>query len=205
MPQDTAPDDTLQTDPWTVVGSREVYVNPWIRVREDQVIRPDSKPGIYGVVEFANYALGVVVVTDTLDTYLVGQWRYTLGRYSWEIPEGGGKKSLPPLVSAQRELREETGITASEWVDLGLFDLSNSVTDEIGFIFLARELTLGESEPDGDEVLNVKRIPLADARAMCLDGRITDGVSIIGILRAWEWLVANGHIASAKSESKEIG
>jgi len=199
MPQDQTANDTPPDDPWKVIGSREVYVNPWIRIREDQVIRPDSKPGIYGVVEFANYALGVVPVTDNLDTFLVGQWRYTLGHYSWEIPEGGGIKSLPPLVSAQRELREETGIEASEWTDLGSYDLSNSVTDEIGYVYLARGLTIGESDPDGDEVLKVKRAPLVEVRAMCLDGRITDGVTIIGIFRAWEWLVANGHFASAKS------
>jgi 8-oxo-dGTP pyrophosphatase MutT (NUDIX family) len=160
-------------------------------VREDQVVRPDGKPGIYGVVEFPTFALGVVALTDNLDTFLVGQWRYTLGRYSWEIPEGGGDKSIDPLVSIQRELREETGIAAAEWIDLGPFDLSNSVTDESGRVYLARSLTLGESHPDGDEVLKVQRLPLAEARQMCLDGRITDAVSIIGVLRAWEWV--NGH------------
>ena len=188
MPDDPKPEQNAHTDPWTVIGSREVYVNPWIRVREDQVLRPDSKPGIYGVVEFANYALGVVAVTDDLDTFLVGQWRYTLGRYSWELPEGGGAKNIAPLISAQRELREETGIEARQWIDLGPYDLSNSVTDEIGYVYLARDLELGESDPDGDEVLNVWRLPLSEARQMCLDGRITDAVSIIGILRAWEWL-----------------
>src|SRR5665213_2865486 len=171
------------TDPWTVIGSREVYVNPWIRVREDQVVRPDSKPGIYGVVEFANYALGVVAITETLETYLVGQWRYTLGRYSWEIPEGGGSKLALPIDSAKRELLEETGIEARDWVDLGPFDLSNSVTDEIGYVYLARNLSYRESEPEGDEVLNVRKLPLADVRQMCLDGQITDGVTIIAIFR----------------------
>ena len=170
------------------MGSREVYVNPWIRVREDHVIRPDGKPGIYGVVEFRNHALGIVAVTENRDTFLVGQWRYTLGRYSWEIPEGGGDKSLPPLVSAERELLEETGITASEWHELGVFDLSNSVTDESGIVYLAQNLTFSLPRPDGDEVLQLRRLSLAEARAMCLDGRITDAVSIIGILRAWEAL-----------------
>jgi 8-oxo-dGTP pyrophosphatase MutT (NUDIX family) len=190
MPDDQNP----LSDPWQVLGSREVYINPWIRVREDQVIRPDNKPGIYGVVEFANYAIGIVPVTDNLETFLVGQWRYTLGRYSWEIPEGGGIKSQSPLDSAMRELHEETGITASDWIDLGTFDLSNSVTDEVGFIYLARGLTMGESEPEGDEVLNVKKISLEEARNMCLDGRITDAVTIVGIFRAWEWLRENENI-----------
>ena len=172
------------TNPWRTRGSREVYVNPWIRVREDHVIRADGQDGIYGVVEFQNIALGIVPVTDDGTTYLVGQWRYPLGLYSWEIPEGGGSLSVPALESAQRELAEETGLTASRWTDLGLFHLSNSVTNEVGRIFLAQGLTLGTAQPEGDEVLSVRRLPLQEAYAMALDGRITDGVSIIGLARA---------------------
>lgn len=174
--------------PWKRVGSREVYINPWIRVREDQVIRPDGKPGIYGVVEFGNYALGAVPITDDGDTFLVGQYRYTLDEYSWEIPEGGGAKGISPLESIQRELLEEAGISAGEWIDLGRFHLSNSVTDEVGRVYLARNLTLGEPHPDGDEVIAVRRLPLFEAYEMCMDGRITDGVSIIGITRAVHYL-----------------
>lgn len=174
--------------PWKLVGSREVYVNPWIRVREDQVIRPDGMPGIYGVVEFGNFALGAVAVAQNGDTFLVGQYRYTLDEYSWEIPEGGGAKGISPLESIQRELKEETGIEAGEWIDLGRLHLSNSVTDEVGRVYLARNLTLGEPAPDGDEVIAVRRLPLAEAHEMCMDGRITDGVSIIGITRAVHYL-----------------
>ena len=173
-----------QRSHWRTVGSREVYVNPWIRVREDHVTRPDGKPGIYGVVEFQNYALGIVPVTEDLETILVGQWRYALGLYSWEIPEGGGPLSRPVLDSAQRELAEETGVTASDWTDLGAFHLSNSVTNEEGRIFLARNLTFGEAKPEGDEILALRRVPLREAHAMTMDGRITDGVSIIGLARA---------------------
>jgi 8-oxo-dGTP pyrophosphatase MutT (NUDIX family) len=169
---------------WTTRGIREVYANPWIRVREDQVIRPDGQPGIYGVVEFRNYAIGIVPVTDDGDTFLVGQWRYPLGLYSWEIPEGGGPIGQPMLDGARRELQEETGIEASRWTDLGPFHLSNSVTDEAGRIFLAQGLTLGTSAPGGDEVLRLRRLPLAEAHAMAIDGRITDAVSIIGLARA---------------------
>ncbi len=175
-------------NPWQTRGSREIYVNPWIRVREDHVIRADGQDGIYGVVEFQNYALGIVPVFDNGDTLLVGQWRYPLGLYSWEIPEGGGPLSVPLLVSAQRELVEETGLTASLWTDLGLFHLSNSVTNEAGQIFLAQDLTAGNAEPEGDEVLSVLRLPLAEAYAMALDGRITDGVSVIGLARAVSFL-----------------
>ena len=171
-------------NPWQTLGSRQVYVNPWIRVREDHVLRADGHPGIYGVVEFQNYALGIVPVSDEGDTWLVGQWRYPLGLYSWEIPEGGGPLAVTPLESAQRELTEETGLIADTWTDLGPFHLSNSVTNEEGRIFLAQGLTAGPADPGGDEVLIVRRLPFAEAHDMALDGRITDGVSIIGLTRA---------------------
>jgi 8-oxo-dGDP phosphatase len=180
-------DDTEESH-WKTIGSREVYVNPWIRVREDHVLRPDGRPGIYGVVEFRNYAIGIVPVTDEGDTFLVGQWRYPLNCYSWEIPEGGGALDRPAVESARKELREETGITAATWTDLGVFHLSNSVTDEVGYIFLAQGLTIEEPEPDGDEVLRLRRLPLVEAHAMAIDGRITDGVSIIGLARAVQYL-----------------
>ncbi len=169
---------------WQTLGSRQVYVNPWIRVREDHVLRPDGRPGIYGVVEFQNYALGIVPLADNGDTWLVGQWRYPLGLYSWEIPEGGGPLSVDALESAQRELAEETGLTAARWTDLGPLHLSNSVTNEEGRVFLAQGLTVGHAEPEGDEVLALRRLPFNEAYAMAMDGRITDGLSIIGLTRA---------------------
>ena len=186
--------DEAASSPWQLTGSREVYVNPWIRVREDQVIRPDGKPGIYGVVEFPTYALGAVPLTDDGDTFLVGQYRYTLDAYSWEIPEGGGDKRLSMLESIRRELVEETGITADEWIDLGPLHTSNSVTDELGRVYLARGLRFGEARPDGDEVLRLRRLPLEEAYRMCMDGRITDAVSIIGIARARDYLAKDAYV-----------
>ncbi len=174
--------------PWHLRGTRAVYQNPWISVREDDVLRPDGKPGIYGVVHFQNHAIGIVPVTETGETVLVGQWRYPLDAYSWEIPEGGGALSVPFLESAQRELAEETGITASLWTDLGPVHLSNSVTDEAGTVFLAQGLTFGPAHPEGDEVLVVRRLPLPEAWRMALDGRITDGLSIVGLARAVHFL-----------------
>ena len=169
---------------WVRVGSREVYRNPWIRVREDQVIRPDGEPGIYGIVEFQNLALGIVPVTSDMQTILVGQYRYALSEYSWEIPEGGGRLGVDPLIEAKRELEEESGATSDSWVDLGRFHLSNSVTNEEGRIYLAQNVSLGTARPDGDEVLRQRILPVSEAYRMCIDGRITDAVSIIGIMRA---------------------
>lgn len=188
IPYDSTMSNPNPENPWQTRGSREIYVNPWIRVREDHVIRADGQNGIYGVVEFQNYALGIVPVTDNRDTFLVGQWRYPLGLYSWEIPEGGGALSVPLLDSAKRELAEETGLTAALWTDLGPFHLSNSVTDETGQVFLAQSLISGDAQPEGDEVLRVRRLPLTEAYQMAMDGRITDGVSIIGLARAVQWL-----------------
>lgn len=180
--------ETDTRSPWRVRGSRAIYANPWIVVREDDVLRPDGLPGIYGVVEFQNHALGIVPVTDTLETVLVGQWRYPLGAYSWEIPEGGGASSRPLLESAQRELAEETGISADTWTNLGLVHLSNSVTNEAGTVFLAQGLSFGSAHPEGDEALAVRRLPLFEAWQMALDGRITDGLSIVGLARAVNFL-----------------
>lgn len=175
-------------NPWTTKSSREVYKNPWIRVREDQVVRPDGQDGVYGVVEFRNWAIGVVPVTDDGDTFLVGQHRYPLGFYSWEIPEGGGPPDATPLESAQRELKEEVGITASRWTYLGELALSNSVTNEVGCVFLAEGLTFGEAEPEGTETLQVRRLPLKEAYEMALTGEISDSLAVIGLLRAYQYL-----------------
>lgn len=188
LPADPRSLEADPRNPWRLRGSRVVYQNPWLSVREDHVLRPDGAPGIYGIVQFQNHALGIVPVTDTLETVLVGQWRYPLGLYSWEIPEGGGALNQPPLENARRELAEETGIRAETWTDLGIVHLSNSVTDEVGTVFLAQNLHFGPAHPEGDEVLAVRRLPLAEAWQMALDGRITDGLSIIGLARAVHFL-----------------
>lgn len=173
-----------ETNPWKTLGSRVVYENPWISVREDDVIRPDGEPGIYGVVD-TRIATGVVALTDDEQVYLVGQYRYTTDCYSWEIPEGGTDGDELPLAAAQRELREEAGVEAEHWEQLGgEIHLSNCISSEIGFVYLARGLTVGESAPDGTEELAVRAVPFAEALAMVDDGTITDGISIIALLRA---------------------
>lgn len=172
-------------NPWRTLESRPIYDNPWISVREDQVIRPDGKPGIYGVVHYKNIATGVVPLHDDGTVTLVGQYRYTLEEYAWEIPEGGCPAGEEPLEAAKRELLEETGLTAREWRRLGSrLHLSNSVSDEYGFLFLATGLEHGEAQPEGTEDLRVKRVPLEEAVRMAVSGEITDCLSVIGLLLA---------------------
>lgn len=166
--------------PWKVRGTRNVYENLWISVREDDVVRPDGEPGIYGVVHYKNSAVGVLPVEDE-HVYLVGQYRYPLGEYSWEIPEGGCPEGEEPLQAARRELKEETGLTAERWEELGEAHLSNSVADERAVWFLATGLVSGDQDPDGTEVFETRRVPLQEALGMALDGRITDALSILAI------------------------
>jgi 8-oxo-dGTP pyrophosphatase MutT (NUDIX family) len=147
-----------QSNPWKTLSTKTIYDNPWINVREDKVINPSGNNGIYGVVSFKNKAIGIVPVDKEGYTYLVGQYRYTLNEYSWEIPEGGGPIGIEPLESAKRELKEETGFTAKKWTNLGRLHTSNSVTDEEGFIFLAEDLMDGESEPEETEKLEVRKV-----------------------------------------------
>ncbi len=175
-------------NPWRTLESVPQYENAWIRVREDRVLRPDGQPGVYGVVEFKNRAIGVVPVTAELDTFLVGQYRYPLHAYSWEIPEGGGPLGESPLESAKRELAEETGLTAARWTYLGDLHTSNSVTNEVGAVYLAEGLSFGESRPEGTERLEVRRLPLAEAYRMAMAGEITDSLAVIGLARAWAYL-----------------
>ncbi len=168
-------------NPWRTVTSREVYDNPWIRVREDDVVRPDGEPGIYGVVHFKNTAVGVLAIEED-HIYLVGQYRYTLNRYSWEIPEGGCPEGEEPLAAGQRELEEETGLHAAHWQKLGEAYLSNSVSDELAVWFLATELAAGEHRPEGTEQLQARRVPFGEAVRMVFAGEITDALSSLAIM-----------------------
>jgi 8-oxo-dGTP pyrophosphatase MutT (NUDIX family) len=167
-------------NPWRTLDSRRVYENPWIAVREDSVVRPDGEPGIYGVVHYKNTAVGVLPLEDD-HVYLVGQYRYPLERYSWEIPEGGCPEHEEPLSAARRDLREETGLEAKSWRRLGEAFLSNSVADEYAVWFLATDLVPGERQPEGTEVIGVRRVPLREAVAMAMDGRITDALSVLAL------------------------
>jgi 8-oxo-dGTP pyrophosphatase MutT (NUDIX family) len=169
-------------DPWTTLSSREVYANPWIRVREDEVLRPDGSPGIYGVVT-TSLAVGVVALTEADEVVLVGQWRYTLGAYSWEIVEGGAGRDEDGLTAIRRELVEEAGYEADHWERLGHdIAISNSVTDEIARVWLARGLRPVPDDPDPTEDLQVRLVAFDDALAMIDRGEITDSITSIALL-----------------------
>ena len=169
--------------PWIVRGSRQVYDNPWIGVIEHEVTRPDGSPGLYGVCRMKGIAVGVVPVDADGSTWLVGQHRFPRDYYSWELPEGGGDPALPPVESARRELREETGLAARGWLEFLRLDFSNAVTDEIGFGFLAWDLATGAAEPDAGEVLEIRRLPFAAALDMVMTGEIRDAFTQIMLLK----------------------
>lgn len=170
-------------NPWKTVQEEVAYENPWIAVSHRDVINPSGNPGIYGVVSFKNIAVGVVPLDKDFNTYLVGQYRYTLEQYSWEIPEGGCPKGTAPLDTAKRELKEETGLVANQWQTLLEIHTSNSVTDEYGICYLAQDLIQLEAEPEDTEELVIKKLPLDDAVQMVMDGIITDSLSIACLLK----------------------
>lgn len=171
-------------NPWTTLSSRLVYSNKWIELTEHEVINPSGGKGIYGKVHFKNKAIGIIPVDENGYTWLVGQFRYTLDAYSWEIPEGGGPLHESPLAAAQRELEEETGLRAGKWTELMRIHTSNSVTDEEGIIYLAEQLTEGPSKPEETEGdLIVKKLPLTEAIAMVMRGEITDSMSVAALLK----------------------
>jgi 8-oxo-dGTP pyrophosphatase MutT (NUDIX family) len=170
-------------NPWTTLSQREVYDNKWIQVTEYDVLNPSGGKGIYGKVHFKNYAIGVIPLDEELNTYLVGQYRFVLDQYSWEIPEGGGPCGKDILESAKRELKEETGLIATEWTKLMDLHLSNSVSDEYGLIFLARDLKQEDAAPDETEDLVVKKVPFEEAYQMVENGIITDALAVTAIMK----------------------
>lgn len=170
-------------NPWTTLKEKEIYENPWIRLTEYDVLNPKGGPGIYGVVSFKNIAIGIVPIDEAGNTWLVGQYRYPLKEYSWEIPEGGGKLGVSPLESAQRELLEETGLKAEKWSELMRMHLSNSVSDELAILYIAEGLTQFEAQPEETEELQLIKLPFLEAYQWVLDGKITDSMSVAAILK----------------------
>ncbi|WNJ19830.1 NUDIX hydrolase [Pontibacter sp. G13] len=172
----------LQVNPWTTLNSFQMYENPWISLTEHQVLNPSGKPGIYGVVHFKGDAVGVVPYDDG-HVWLVGQYRYALNQYSWEIPEGGSPPGESTLDTAWRELKEETGLTAEHYEPLLEMHLSNSVSDEWGIVYLATGLSMGDAEPEDTEDLKVCRMPLDEVFSKIESGQITDSLTVASIYK----------------------
>lgn len=181
-------------NPWKRKSSKDIYENPWIKVIEDQVVRPNGSDGIYGRVLFKNKAIGIVPLDLNLNTWLVGQYRYTLNEYSWEIPMGGGPLNEDPMDTAVRELKEETGLTAGKLINIQRIHTSNSVTDEEGFIFLAQELEEGEPDFDETEDLKIWKLPFEEAFQYVIENKITDSISVAGILKV-KCMIDTGEIS----------
>jgi 8-oxo-dGTP pyrophosphatase MutT (NUDIX family) len=171
----------MHKNPWKTLSTRVTYENPWIKVREDSVTHPDGSAGIYGVVHFKNIAVGVLAV-DGEDIYMVGQFRYPLNSYSWEIPEGGCPEGEEPLEAAKRELEEETGFRAESWEEIGRAHLSNSVSDELAVWYVAKGLQPGRPAPDASEELQIKKIPFDEALSMVEEGQITDALTMLALM-----------------------
>jgi 8-oxo-dGTP pyrophosphatase MutT (NUDIX family) len=170
-------------NPWKILSRASAYENAWIHVQHHEVINPTGGPGIYGTVHFKNHAIGVVPVDDAGNVILVGQYRFPMDAYSWEIPEGGGPESATILDSAQRELREECGVVAASWLEILGMDLSNSVTDERGTAFLAWDLTAVAAQPEETEQLQIVRVPFWQAVERAKRGEIRDSLSLAALLR----------------------
>ncbi len=168
---------------WKKLSSRTVYENPWMTVFEDHVINPGGGENQYGYIHFKNRAIAIVPLDEDDNTWLVGQDRYTLNEYSWELPMGGGPLGEPPLEAAKRELKEETGLTAGAWAEIMTLHTSNSITDELGFVFLARDLEQGDTAFEETEDLTVRKLPFDEALAMAESGGITDAMSVAAILK----------------------
>ena len=168
---------------WRKISSRTVYENDWMRVLEDHVRNPGGGENQYGYVHFKNRAIAIVPLDDDGNTWLVGQDRYTLGEYSWELPMGGAPLDEAPLDAAKRELREETGLSANRWSEVMRLHTSNSITDELGIVYLAEGLTEGETAFEETEDLRIRKLPLADAVQLVYNGEITDAISVAAILR----------------------
>ena len=173
----------MDINPWKILSEKEEYDNPWIKVTEYSVLNPSGGKGIYGKVHYKNRAIGVLTLDNQMITHLVGQYRFPIDQYSWEIPEGGCPEGSTPLEAAQRELEEETGLKALSWELLLEMRLSNSVSDEHAMVYLAWDLEQGEASPEDTEDITVKRVSFEEAYNMVEDGTITDSLSVAAILK----------------------
>ena len=170
-------------NPWKTQSVKSVYDNAWIEVEHHDVITPSGTEGIYGKIKLKNLAIGIIPLDENLNTWLVGQYRYAINEYTWEIPMGGGAHDIDPLESAKRELREETGIAAGNWKQIIKIHTSNCVTDEVGLAYLAQDLSFGETDFDETEDLEIRKISFKECLEMVLSGKVTDSLSVAAIFK----------------------
>lgn len=183
----------MHDNPWKVLSTTQVYDNSWIKVTEFGVVNPAGNKGIYGKVHFKNLAIGIIVLDAQLNTYLVGQYRFPINNYSWEIPEGGSPLLQDPLEGAKRELEEETGIVAHSWEKILELHLSNSVSDEHAIVFLAWDIEQHRPSPEETEILDIRKLPFEEAYQMVESGTITDAISVAAIQKV-KLMIADGRI-----------
>ena len=182
-----------EENPWKTLSSEIKYENPWIRVTESKVINPAGNDGIYGVVHFKNNAVAVIPLDEENNTWLVGQYRYTLNSYEWEVPEGGSPEGEDPIQTAHRELEEETGFKATEMKLILEMQLSNSVSDEVSYSYVARGLSFSGTMPEETEQLQIKKLPFEEVYQMALRGEIRDALSVASIFKL-KLMMVNGDV-----------
>lgn len=177
--------ELIQHGPWKTHSTETVYDCPWIRLDISNVTSPGGSSSQYHVVHFHHWAIGIIPMDDEGNVWLVGQYRYPLKTFCWEIPEGGGRMTDDPLDTAKRELKEETGFTAHTWERILETHLSNSATNEWGVLFLATGLTEGVAEPDEDEDIELRKLSVDEFYHEVMSGKITDSLTIMAAQQLW--------------------
>ncbi|MCZ2248721.1 MAG: NUDIX hydrolase [Bacteroidia bacterium] len=172
-----------EENPWTIIDSKEVYESPWILVKKFDVLNPVGKPATYSTVSFKNKAIGVIPLDKHYNTWIVGQYRFPIQEYSWEIPEGGGDPKVSYRESAERELLEETGITAKKYTEIMRMHTSNSASDEEAIVFIAQELSFETASPEETEVLNIRKLPFEELYKMVHQGKVSDAITIAAVYK----------------------
>lgn len=175
--------ESIEKNPWKTVSTELMYESGWIKVHKHHVINPAGNPALYSTVHYKNKAIGILPLDDDYNTWIVGQYRFPIDRYSWEMPEGGGNPTIPYLESASRELIEETGIKATQFIELMRMHTTNSVADEEAIIYIAKNLSFHEATPEETEQLQLKKIPFTTMFDMVMSGEITDAMTVAAVLK----------------------